>query len=176
MKIFTPKRILVFVGVAAVLFITIVLVGGIKPDADNNSVKVVRAVDGDTVELENREMVRYIGIDTPETVDPSQPVECFGVEASLKNKELVEGKMARIERDISDRDKYSRLLRYIWIEDTLINLELVKQGFAYASSYPPDVKYQSQLAQAQEEARGANRGLWSACPAGPEEPAAGARP
>jgi len=130
---------------------------------DGELVKVIRVVDGDTIEIESGEKVRYIGIDTPETVDPRKTVQCFGVEASKKNKELVEGKMVRLEKDITDRDKYNRLLRYIYIGDTFVNLELVKQGFAYSYSYPPDIKYQSQFVKAQQEAREAKRGLWSAC-------------
>ena len=126
-------------------------------------VKVKRVIDGDTMEIEGGEKVRYIGIDTPETVDPRKPVQCFGIEASKKNKELVEGKMVRLEKDITDRDKYNRLLRYIWVDDVLINLELVKQGFAYSYSYPPDIKYQEQIVKAQDEAREAKRGLWSSC-------------
>ena len=134
---------------------------------DGELVKVIRAVDGDTIEIEGGEKVRYIGIDTPETVDPRKPVQCFGIEASKKNKELVEGKIVRLEKDIADRDKYNRLLRYIYVGDTFINLELVKQGFAYSYSYPPDIKYQDQFVKAQQEAREAKRGLWNACPTDP---------
>ncbi len=126
--------------------------------------KVTRVIDGDTIEIEGGERVRYIGIDTPETVDPRKPVQCFGVEASNKNKELVEGKMVRLEKDITDRDKYNRLLRYVYVGDIFVNLELVKQGFAYSYSYPPDIKYQEQFLKAQQEAREAKRGLWNACP------------
>jgi len=136
---------------------------GTSNKAENNSVKVTRVVDGDTIEIEGGEKVRYIGIDTPETVDPRKTVQCFGVEASKKNKELVEGKMVRLEKDITNKDKYNRLLRYIYVGDTFINLELVKQGFAYSYSYPPDIKHQDQFMKAQEEAREAKRGLWNAC-------------
>jgi len=124
---------------------------------------VTRVIDGDTIEIEGGERIRYIGIDTPETVDPRKPVQCFGVEASNKNKELVEGKRVRLEKDITDKDKYNRLLRYVWVGDTFINLELVKQGFAYSYSYPPDIKYQDQFVKAQQEAREAKRGLWNTC-------------
>lgn len=126
--------------------------------------KIARVIDGDTIEMENGERVRYVGIDTPETVDPRDPVQCFGVEAFNKNKELVEGKMARLERDITNRDKYNRLLRYVYVGDVFINLELVKQGFAYFYSYPPDIKYQEQFLKAQQEARESLRGLWASCP------------
>ena len=103
------------------------------------------------------------GIDTPETVDPRKPVQCFGVEASKKNKELVEGKMVRLETDITDRDKYNRLLRYIWLDDILINQELVEQGYAKSYSYPPDIKYQDKFVAAEKKAREDKLGLWTAC-------------
>ena len=131
---------------------------------DNNLVKVTRVIDGDTIEIEGGEKVRYIGIDTPETVDPRKPVQCFSVEASKKNKELVEGKNVRLEKDITDKDKYGRLLRYVYIDNIFINLELVKQGFAFSYTYPPDIKYQAEILAAEAEAREANRGLWAACP------------
>lgn len=148
--------------------------------------KVTRVIDGDTIEIEGEERVRYIGIDTPETVDPRKPVQCFGVEASKKNKELVEGKTVRLEKDITNRDKYGRLLRYVYIDSStghstlreepsgsdskssgqmlFVNLELVKQGFATSYTYPPDVKHQAEILAAEKEAREANRGLWVACP------------
>ena len=126
--------------------------------------KVTRVVDGDTIEIEGGEKIRYIGIDTPETVDPRKPVQCFGIEASKKNKELVEGKTVRLEKDITDRDKYSRLLRYVWIDDLFVNLELIKQGFATSYTYPPDIKYQEEFLAAEKEARVNKLGLWEACP------------
>jgi len=132
--------------------------------AISESFKVTRVVDGDTIEIEGGEKVRYLGIDTPETVDPRKPVQCFGVEASKKNKELVEGKTVRLEKDITDRDRYSRLLRYVWVDDIFVNLELVKQGFASSYAYPPDIKYQEEFLEAEKEAREAERGLWKACP------------
>lgn len=137
--------------------------------SQSETFKVTRVIDGDTIEIEGGERVRYIGIDTPETVDPRKPVQCFGVEASKKNKELVEGKMVRLEKDITDRDKYNRLLRYVFVDNVFINLELVKQGFAYSYSYPPDIKYQDQFLKAQQEAEKTKQGLWSACPIGQEQ-------
>ncbi|NMB92520.1 MAG: thermonuclease family protein [Parcubacteria group bacterium] len=124
---------------------------------------VTRVIDGDTIEIEGGQKVRYIGIDTPETVDPRKPVQCFGVEASKKNKELVEGKRVRLEKDVSETDKYGRLLRYVYADDIFVNDYLVRQGYAYASTFPPDVKYQDKFVEAQKEARENNRGLWSAC-------------
>lgn len=132
--------------------------------------KVVRVVDGDTIELEGGVKVRYIGINAPESVDPRRPVQCFGAEASKKNKEFVENKYVRLEKDVSETDMYGRLLRYIWVGDTLINLKLIRQGYAQASSYPPDVKHQDEFRQAEQEARDAKRGLWGACPVSSPKP------
>lgn len=126
-------------------------------------VRVARVVDGDTIEIEGGEKVRYIGMNTPETLDPRRPVQCFGKEASNKNKELVEGKDVRLERDISERDKYGRLLRYVYQGNVFVNLELVKQGFAETDTFPPDVKHEKEFLEAQRDARKANRGLWSEC-------------
>lgn len=138
---------------------------------------VVRAVDGDTVELEGGERVRYIGIDTPETVDPGKPVQCFGKEASQKNVALVVGKRVRLVKDITDRDRYGRLLRYVYVGETFVNKEMVAQGFAYAYTYPPDVKYASEFAAAQKDAQVNKRGLWGACGTSSEsEPASSQTP
>ena len=137
----------------------------------DGTVLVTRAIDGDTIELENGQRVRYIGIDTPETVDPRKPVQCFGVEASNRNKQLVENKRVRLEKDISETDKYGRLLRYIYVGDTFVNLVLVQDGFAYSSTYPPDVKYQNQFIDAQKGASEQKKGLWGSCPTTTETPA-----
>lgn len=124
---------------------------------------VTRVIDGDTIELTDRRRVRYIGIDTPETVDPRRPVECFGREAAGENRNLVEGKEVRLEKDISDVDRYGRLLRYVYVDDQMINEVLVRGGFAHASTFPPDVKYQDQFRNVEREARDNNRGLWEGC-------------
>lgn len=125
--------------------------------------RVARVIDGDTIELVGGEKVRYIGIDTPETVKPDAPVECFGEEASRENRRLVEGKLVSLERDISDRDRYGRLLRYVFLEDgTLVNGVLVRGGYAYASSFPPDVARQESFREAERDARAEGRGLWNA--------------
>ena len=122
---------------------------------------VARVVDGDTVVLASGERVRYIGIDTPETVHPNKQVECFGKEASAKNKELVEGREARLVRDISDADKYGRLLRYVYVGDILINDYLIRNGFANASSFPPDIAFQALFEDAERAARENRSGLWA---------------
>jgi len=129
---------------------------------------VTKVIDGDTITIEGGQVIRYIGIDTPETVHPSKPVECFGLEASNKNKELVEGKRVKLEKDVSETDKYGRLLRYVWIDDIFVNDYLVRQGYAYVYTYPPDVKYSDQFVEAQREAEKNNRGLWASCKSLPE--------
>ncbi|HET8943321.1 MAG TPA: thermonuclease family protein [Dehalococcoidia bacterium] len=124
---------------------------------------VTRVVDGDTivVEISGREYkLRYIGINTPEVVDPRRPVECFGQEARGYNEELVLGRTVGLEKDVSETDEFGRLLRYVWIGDQMVNAALVREGYAQASAYPPDVKYQDLLSSLQSEAAGVGRGLW----------------
>lgn len=131
-------------------------------DDNGKLIRVKRAVDGDTIELESGEKVRYIGINTPETVKPNSPVECFGKEASTKNKELVDGKLVRLKKDVSDKDKYGRLLRFVYLEDgTFVNDILVREGYAFVSTFPPDVAKADQFKQAEREARENVRGLWA---------------
>ena len=129
----------------------------------NETFLVTRVVDGDTIQLENGQKVRYIGIDTPESVDPRRAVECFGKEASDKNKELVLNKRVQLIKDVSETDKYGRLLRYVYVDDIFVNNTLVREGFANASTYPPDVKFAQQFKRAEEEARNQNKGLWGGC-------------
>jgi micrococcal nuclease len=129
---------------------------------------VVRVVDGDTIEVEmggRRHTVRYIGIDTPEVADPRRPVMCYGEEASRRNRQLVEGKVVTLEKDVSETDRYGRLLRYVWVDGQMVNAVLVAEGYARTYTYPPDVKYAHLFLQLEREAREASRGLWGACPA-----------
>ncbi len=135
-------------------------------DDVGDTVEVIRVVDGDTirVNIDGQDMpVRYIGIDTPETVDPNRPVGCFGQEASARNRELLEDQQIRLESDISDTDQYGRLLRYVWIGDQMVNEILLREGYAQVTTYPPDVKYVDRFLEAQREARDAERGLWATC-------------
>lgn len=135
--------------------------------------KVVKVIDGDTIEVQyingGIKKVRLIGIDTPETVDPRKEVQCFGREASNETKRLIENKTVFLEKDISETDKFSRLLRYIYMKidnssDYLfINDYLIRQGFAHASTFPPDVKFSTRFSEAEREARENDRGLWSVC-------------
>lgn len=135
-----------------------------QPTFSLQEAKVTRVIDGDTIEVAiggSLYKVRYIGIDTPEIVHPSKPVEYLGKEAAAKNRELVEGKVVYLEKDVSETDRYGRLLRYVWVGETMVNAELVRLGYAQASTYPPDVKYQDLFLKLQAEAREAGRGLWA---------------
>lgn len=125
---------------------------------------VAKAVDGDTIELSDGRKVRYIGMDTPETKHPTKGVECFGQQAAYQNAELVVGKTVQLEKDVSETDRYGRLLRYVWLDGQLINKTLVEQGYAFARSYPPDIKRQAEFQAAEQEAELHNRGLWASCP------------
>lgn len=130
---------------------------------------VTRVVDGDTIEVlmnGDKKTVRYIGVDTPETVHPTKGVECFGREASAHNKELVLGQSVRLEKDVSETDRYGRLLRFVYVGDMFVNLALVADGYAYASTFPPDVSQVELFRVAQEEARTGKRGLWGAACSG----------
>lgn len=127
----------------------------VSPTNNNSAkVKVIKVVDGDTVALSSGETLRYIGIDTPERGN------CFFEEAKLANEKLVLGKEVELEKDVSETDKYKRLLRYAWVGNTIVNEQLVKGGYATVSTYPPDVKYQDKFLAAQKEAREAGRGIW----------------
>ena len=148
------------------LIVALALVGrlGILRLLDSDGRYVVeRVVDGDTILLAGGERVRYIGVDTPESVQPDRPVECYGGEAAQKNKELVQGKRVILERDVSDRDRFGRLLRYVYVDGLFVNGELVKSGYAKAARYPPDTKHHDALTKLQEEAKRDNLGLWGAC-------------
>jgi len=124
---------------------------------------VVHVIDGETIVLESGEVVRYLGIDTPETVHPSKGTECYGPEASERNRQLVEDKWVRLEADQTDRDAYGRLLRYVYAGQTFVNAKLVEDGYAYSSYYPPDTKHYDELLTLELYAEEEGRGLWSAC-------------
>ena len=126
---------------------------------------VSRVVDGDTIELSNRERVRYIGIDVPEIRERNGSgwaynPRPYGEEARKFNEKLVEGKSVRLEFDVQKRDKYRRLLAYVYSGDKMANLEMVREGFAMVYTYPPNIKYAEKFLEAQREARDNKRGLW----------------
>jgi micrococcal nuclease len=135
---------------------------------------VERAVDGDTLKLENGERVRLIGIDTPEKFESAKlyrdsqksgqdvkTIQALGKRASNFTRDLVEGKRVRLEFDVEKRDKYKRLLAYVYLKDgTFVNAEIVRQGYASLMTYPPNVKYVDTFKQLYQQARENNRGLW----------------
>ncbi|MFV1917711.1 MAG: thermonuclease family protein [Patescibacteria group bacterium] len=128
---------------------------------ESEEMLVNMVIDGDTIVLEEGVVVGYIGIDAPPKSSESE--ECFANEAFQVNRILVEGKSIRLEKDISEGDSDGRLLRYVWVENILVNDFLVREGYARSFSNPPDLKYQQELLQAEREAFEANKGLWEAC-------------
>ncbi len=144
---------------------------------------VVRVVDGDTLVVrigDGEERVRLIGIDTPESVKPNTPVQCFATEASARTKTLLPiGTAVRLERDVELRDRYKRLLAYVYRQpdDLFVNLVLAREGFALPYTFPPNVAHADDFVAAATEARQAVRGLWGRCrdPATPIDPTKGAR-
>jgi micrococcal nuclease len=124
---------------------------------------VVRIVDGDTIHVrlgDRVEKVRYIGMNTPEVHHPTRGEEPGGREASEVNRRLVAGRQVRLELDVQARDRYGRLLAYVWVGDVMVNAELVRLGYAQVMTIPPNVRYQQLFLKLQREAREAGRGLW----------------
>jgi micrococcal nuclease len=127
---------------------------------------VMRAVDGDTIEvsLDGRvEDVRYIGVDTPETVKPDTPVQCFGPQASRFNHALVERRRVRLVFGVERRDVYGRLLAYVYLDGHLVNAELIRRGLARTLTIPPNDRFAGRLKRLEMAAARAGRGLWGAC-------------
>ena len=128
--------------------------------ASSPVVQVARVIDGDTLLLSNGERVRLIGVDTPELHHPLKPVQYFAREASEFTREMAEGKRARLEYDWQNRDRYGRLLAYVYLEDgTFLNAEIIRQGYGFAyTKYP--FRYREEFRQYEREARENGRGLW----------------
>jgi micrococcal nuclease len=128
---------------------------------------VVRVVDGDTVDVAfddgRTERLRLIGIDTPETVKPGTPVQCFGPQASAFNHRLVEGREVRLAYDRERRDVYGRLLAYVYLGHRFVNAILVRRGFARTLTIPPNVAHAGLFHRLARIAGRAGRGLWRAC-------------
>jgi micrococcal nuclease len=129
----------------------------------------VRVVDGDTIRVVQdgrEETVRYIGVDTPESVKPDAPVECYGKRARAANRRLVDGERVRLVGDVDARDRFGRRLAYVYrARDRLfVNAELVRAGYAKPLTIPPNVAHADDFGELARRARRAERGLWSACP------------
>ena len=146
----------VVVGIAAVAVAT---------DAAALEVAVIRVVDGDTIHVrlgERVEKVRYIGVNTPELHHPTRGEEPGGREAADVNRRLVAGQRVRLELDVQARDRYGRLLAYVWVGSVMVNAELVRLGYAQVMTIPPNVRHQQRFVALAREAREAGRGLWGA--------------
>ena len=120
--------------------------------------RVSRVIDGDTIVVGGGERVRYVGVDAPEAGEAPEP---FGAEATELNRRLVEDQTVLLVRDTSDRDRFGRLLRFVYADGILINAELVREGYARAVVFPPDDEHASCFAALEEEAKKARRGMWA---------------
>lgn len=137
-------------------------------------VEVLRVIDGDTIEVNidgEKDVVRLIGVDTPESVHPEKEIEPFGIESSEFTKENLEGVNVYLEKDSSDRDKYNRLLRYVWTEipedfndeeinEKLFNAKLLKEGYAKTLSIKPNTKYKEKFEKIEEDSKQNQKGIW----------------
>ncbi len=149
---------------AAAIFLLAACSPTATPSAVRTEATCVRVIDGDTIEVlvdSRTYKVRYIGIDTPEMDDTRPDILALAAEATEVNRDLVEGQVVDLEKDVSETDRHGRLLRYVYVEDTFVNAELVALGYAQAGTYPPDVKYDDLFLQLQAEAQEAGLGLWA---------------
>lgn len=138
------------------IFLLVLLLAAHQSYAEEKLV-VARVIDGDTIELSNDERVRLIGIDTPERGD------CYYKEAKSRLEQLALGKEVILQKDITNRDKYNRLLRYIYLDDIFINDVLVKEGYAKAYYYKPDTKFYKAFRESEKDAKQNELGLWKYC-------------
>jgi len=172
------RRLIVTVATAAALVGGVVLAAPAQaypamPQGGQGPFTVTKVVDGDTIWVDHngkRQKVRMIGMDTPETVDPRKPVQCFGLEASAQAKAVLGGQPVYLETDPSQDtvDKYGRTLAYVWTTSgRLFNLDMIADGFAHEYTCYVPYRYQQEFKAAQSDARAQERGLWSptACPA-----------
>jgi micrococcal nuclease len=142
--------------------------GGDDAPARDLRGRVVRVTDGDTIRVAlggRVERVRYIGIDTPEEVKPGTPVQCYARRAAAENARLVAGRRVRLVLDVEPRDRFGRLLAYVYRDGDglFVNETLVRGGFARTLTIPPNVRFADRFARLARQAREAGRGLWSAC-------------
>ncbi len=158
---------LIIIGLLLFFVAALVSIRETQNNQPKDTYSVKKVIDGDTIEIERygkAEKVRMIGIDTPETLDPRKPVQCFGKEASDKSKDLLSGGRVRLEFDpiVGEKDKYNRLLAYVWSNNELVNLKLIKEGYANEYTYrSQSYKYQNEFKNAQAVAKESSIGLWS---------------
>ena len=156
----------------AAVVVALVLAGreAVAPDAPTGAGRVVRVVDGDTIQVDvdgRREKVRYIGVDTPESVKPGTPVQCYAKPASHFNERLVEGKRVRLRYGPERYDRYGRLLAYVFLTGpghTFVNALLVRRGYARTLAIAPNTQRADLFNRLEQRAQRRGLGLWSACP------------
>jgi endonuclease YncB( thermonuclease family) len=151
------------VALLALLLATAVPTAALTGPPPMREATVIHVDDGDTIEVllgDRVERVRYIGIDAPEIPHEDVGGERGGQAAARLNRALVGGRRVRLEFDYEERDRYGRLLAYLWLGDTMINLELVRRGYARALTIPPNLRHERWFVTAESEARAAGRGLW----------------
>ena len=158
-------------GSAVLLVVVALLVlrpweGDGDPGPAAATARVLRVVDGDTIEIElggTSEDLRLIGIDTPETVKPGTPVQCYGPRASSFTHGLLEGRTVRVVFGVERRDVYGRLLGYVRLGDRMVNAILVRRGLARTLTIPPNDRFAPLFDRLELRAARAGRGLWTAC-------------
>ncbi len=163
-KLFFVGLCLIVVGVIILLNKKVEIFNAPTPmltPAPISYAKVVRVYDGDTIEIDTGQKVRYIGVDSAE-IHPT--FQCFSKEAKKENESLVLEKEIKLVKDTSETDKYGRLLRYVYVGNVLVNDYMVRNGYAKVMTVPPDIKYVNQFLELEKIARENNLGLWKICP------------
>jgi micrococcal nuclease len=158
---------LVLLAAAALLILRPWEGGGREEGSPSANAFVIRAIDGDTIEARiggHAEDVRYIGVDTPETVKPDTPVQCFGPRASAFNHSLVEGRRVRLVFGVERHDIYGRLLAYVYLGHRFVNASLVRRGLARSLTISPNDRFAPLFRELELRAARAGRGLWGTCP------------
>jgi micrococcal nuclease len=166
-KLFERTGLVTRAGLVSVAVLVAGCAADPRPVGQPGRATVVKVIDGDTIVVElghRRETVRLIGIDTPEVHHHDEPGECFGNEASARAGDLMEaGSTILLTRDVESRDRYGRLLAYVSVDELMVNIELVKGGYARVMTIPPNDALSAPLARAEAEARSQARGLWASC-------------
>ncbi|PJE63755.1 hypothetical protein COU89_01525 [Candidatus Roizmanbacteria bacterium CG10_big_fil_rev_8_21_14_0_10_45_7] len=147
----------------------LLVVGGFWGNGNPQTTRATRIIDGDTIVIEGKQHVRYIGVDTPEITHNTKGIsECYGEEATAYNKKLIQNKELIVSKDASWKDRYGRLLRYVYVKQDgkriLVNEELIRQGYGSVLFIAPDIHKAPQLVLAQLDAMVHKRGMWKACP------------
>ena len=143
-----------------ILLLIVPVVGLLLSCRPGTDFRVVRVIDGDTVVIDNQERIRYIGIDTPELARGGRPAEPMAEDAREFNRKLVEGRRIRLEFDRQRRDRFGRVLAYVYVDPIMVNEELVESGLARAVAYPPTLRYRERLERLEEEAKSEKKGIW----------------